>query len=184
MAAKTNPLDSSLDNEDIFSVLDERYSSTFGKDFLEAVKYALNVCKYKFVPKFEQLQALFHLSQGKDVFVNLGTGFGKSLIYILFPFVSSPTQAYVFSVVVLISPLISLMDDQMSKMKERCVNVLKLTNLTERQVQQLRPKSCQYKILIISPEGFNGKAEREVIKNLKEEIVCVAVDEAHCIEQW
>lgn len=96
----------------------------------------MELCKCNFVPKFEQLQAIYHLV---NIFVHLTTGFGKSVIYTLLPFVcdalrSSSGNICKSSIVVLISPLVSLMDDQMAKMKEHGIDSLKLTDLNDRQV--------------------------------------------------
>jgi hypothetical protein len=48
------------------------YYLSRGKDLLEcvdAVKFAMEMCKYNFVPKLERLQAIYYLSRSKDVFV-------------------------------------------------------------------------------------------------------------------
>ena len=116
-----------------------KYKDNFGLAFLNAVSYALKKCKCNFSPKFEQLQAIHELTIRKDVFVNLSTGFGKSLIYTLFPFVcdfilSTDDTTCTSSSLVLVSPLISLMDDQLSQMSSQGISAVKLTDLNSTQL--------------------------------------------------
>jgi hypothetical protein len=60
----------SKQNSDTRVVLTEKkFLHIFGKKFVDAVKFAMEMCKYNFVPKFEQLQVIYYLSRGKDVFV-------------------------------------------------------------------------------------------------------------------
>ncbi|CAB4041693.1 ATP-dependent DNA helicase Q-like 3, partial [Paramuricea clavata] len=176
-------------SDTLAALIENKFLHIFGREFVEAVKFAMEMCKYNFLPKFEQLQAIYYLSRGKDVFVHLRTGFGKSLIYSLFPYVcdalrSSPNNDCRSSIVVLISPLISLMDDQMAKMAERGIHSVKLTDLKDRQVEDLRHGKSNIKIALLSPEAFTSLTVRETLRELKEHIVCVAIDEAHCVLQW
>jgi hypothetical protein len=50
---------------------EKKFLHIFGRKFVDAVKFAMEMCKYNFVPKFEQLQFASDLllSRGKDVFV-------------------------------------------------------------------------------------------------------------------
>ena len=60
----------SKQNSDTRVVLTEKkFLHIFGKTFVDAVKFAMEMCKYNFVPKFEQLQVIYYLSRGEDVFV-------------------------------------------------------------------------------------------------------------------
>ncbi|CAB3985129.1 ATP-dependent DNA helicase -like [Paramuricea clavata] len=176
-------------SDTLAALIENKFLHIFGREFVEAVKFVMEMCKYNFLPKFEQLQAIYYLCRGKDVFVHLRTGFGKSLIYTLFPYVcdalrSSPNNDCRSSIVVLISPLISLMDDQMAKMAERGIHSVKLTDLKDRQVEDLRRGKSNIKIALLSPEAFTSLTVRETLRELKEHIVCVAIDEAHCVLQW
>ena len=47
----------------------KKFLHIFGRNFVDAVKYAMEMCKYNFVPTFEQLQVIYYLCRGKDVFV-------------------------------------------------------------------------------------------------------------------
>ena len=62
-----------------------------------------------------------HVYEGKDVFVWLPTGFGKSLCYELLPFLFDVKRDRADSVVVVVSPLVSLMIDQVRSLRSRRV---------------------------------------------------------------
>ena len=72
--------------------------------------------------KTEQRDCIKHLYEGKDVFLWLPTGFGKSLCYEVLPFVMDDKLGRHGSVVIVISPLVSLMVDQVQSLRQRSVN--------------------------------------------------------------
>ena len=84
--------------------------------FSTAVAYALSkVGKEGLVLKKEQLQTIHNLYNGKDVFLWLPTGFGKSICYEVLPFLfdyKSSRAGPRNSTVLVVSPLVSLMVDQ------------------------------------------------------------------------
>ena len=94
---------------DAFRVCDEKFESS-----LKAVVKKVRA---------EQKQALLHLITGRDVFVNLPTGFGKSPIYQLAPSIveeMSHLDGKIRSAVILvISPLVSLMKDQVQYLQQK-----------------------------------------------------------------
>ena len=73
------------------------------------------------VLKPEQVECINNISEGKDIFLWLPTGFGKSLCYELLPFVFDYQYGKHNSAVIVISPLISLMVDQVSSLHSRSV---------------------------------------------------------------
>ena len=95
--------------------------------FAQAVSYALSkVGKPEMVLKNEQLTAIQHVYNGKDVSVWLPTGCGKSICYEVLPFIFDHKRGRsegwsVNSVVVVISPLVPLMINQVSTLRE-CSN--------------------------------------------------------------
>ncbi|UFJ42821.1 ATP-dependent DNA helicase [Brevibacillus humidisoli] len=109
----------------------------------------------------------------------LATGGGKSLTYQL-PSLILPQLTLV------VTPLISLMIDQVQKLRQRGRRDATYINSTLRpeeirqQLQEIR--AGRYKLLYISPEKLQHTA---VIRILKERgVSLVAIDEAHCISQW
>ena len=86
------------------------------------------------------------------------------------------------SILVLISPLISLMDDQQSKMGSHRISTVKMTDMSDTQLYALK-ETCPFKFLLVSPKGFQSESIRLTLKLLKNNIMGVAVDKAHCIAQ-
>ena len=118
------------------------------------------------------------LLAGRDVFGLMPTGAGKSLCY------QVPALA-MDGVTLVVSPLISLMKDQVASLIQSGVRAAYLnSSLTARQYQLAleRAGQGQYKIIYVAPErllteGFQRLAGRLAIS-------LVAVDEAHCVSQW
>jgi len=116
--------------------------------------------------------------QGKDVLGIMPTGGGKSLCYQL------PALA-IEGVAIVISPLISLMKDQVDSLDEigipsTCINSnLDLGELSTR-LRDIR--NNKYKIIYVAPERLDNNIFLDVVNEIK--ISLVAVDEAHCISQW
>ena len=115
---------------------------------------------------------------GRDVFGIMPTGGGKSMCYQI-PALLLP------GVTIVISPLISLMKDQVMALKAAGIPAAYINStLTYAQVQLVYRNllAGQYKIVYVAPErldyaGFGGVAAKLRIDFL-------AVDEAHCISQW
>lgn len=91
------------------------------KAFTDAVVYGLvRIGKPDITLKPQQLEAIRHMYEGKDVLLWLPTGFGKSVCYEVLPFVMDHkrgelgTRQSNYSIVLVISPLVSLMIDQVS----------------------------------------------------------------------
>ena len=69
-----------------------------------------------------QLKAIVAFCQGKDVFVSLPTGFGKTLIYALLPALFNLLRAVDSSIVMVVSPLVALMAEQKCKFVPMGIN--------------------------------------------------------------
>ncbi len=113
---------------------------------------------------------------GKDVLAVLPTGAGKSICYQL-PAVMMPGLA------VVISPLISLMQDQVVSLTKNGLSAAFLnSSLIYEDMHHLMQHLAEYKILYVAPERF---ANPEFLERLKQVPVALfAIDEAHCISQW
>ncbi len=113
----------------------------------------------------------------KDVLAILPTGAGKSICYQL--------PAKIFNgLTIVISPLISLMQDQVAQIKDKIPAAYLNSFLTFYEQQQVAAQieNGKIKLLYVSPEKFITDNFVELIKKTK--ISLLAVDEAHCISQW
>ena len=76
--------------------------------------------------KKEQEEALFNFVCKRDVFVNLPTGFGKSLIYQMAPMVMKELGLCINPIIIVISPLVSLMQDQVNQLEKQGLSAVSL----------------------------------------------------------
>ena len=125
-----------------------------------------------------QEQAIQSVIEGKNTICVMPTGGGKSICYQIPALVLQGTT-------IVISPLISLMKDQVDALKQVGVPAAFInSSITISEANQRMQDSIEgkYKLLYIAPERLESY---EFIENLKRmEIPLVAVDEAHCISQW
>jgi len=123
----------------------------------------------------EALETLF--DDGRLLLV-APTGGGKSLTYQL-PAILLPGTTLV------VSPLISLMQDQVSALEAQGVAATFLASTLEPSEINRRMKALtngEYRIAYVAPERLSSPAFRNVIAKL--ECPLVAIDEAHCISEW
>ena len=122
----------------------------------------------------------------KDVFVNLPTGFGKSLIYEALPLVFDYTTKLPGHIVIVVSPLVSLMEDQVKYLRSIGVSAV---NISSRQTDNDHSKieNGQHLVVFGSPEAclMNDRWRTMLGTDVyKRKLCAVAIDEAHVIKQW
>ena len=166
-------------------------ASGYDGKLLDAIEFAVKECGINFVLKNQQVEAIHSIVTGRDVFVKAATGFGKSICYVLLPYVcdhiyrsttasnSSPSFS---SIVILVSPLTALMDDQIKTISSFGIRCKKLHEGPGKD-DSADVGEGKYQILIMSLESFALKEIRSVLLKLQG-IVCLAIDEAHCVLQW
>lgn len=115
---------------------------------------------------------------GRDVLGIMPTGAGKSICY--------QVPALMFDgITIVISPLISLMKDQVSALVQSGVAAAYInSSLTHAQYLKVlqNTESGKYKIIYVAPERLCAPAFLGICRDLN--ISMVAVDEAHCVSQW
>ena len=118
------------------------------------------------------------LLAGRDSLGIMPTGAGKSLCFQI-------PALYFPGITLVISPLISLMKDQVKALNEAGVHAAFLnSSLTASQYYKALRLAAQgrYKIIYVAPERLLTEEFQEFA--LRTEIAMVAVDEAHCVSQW
>lgn len=115
---------------------------------------------------------------GQDVLGILATGMGKSLIF-------QVPALMMEGITLVISPLISLMKDQVAALNQSGIHAAFLnSSLTENQYFKALSyaKEGRYPIIYVAPERLLTASFLDFARNAR--IAMVAVDEAHCVSQW
>ncbi|AHI05187.1 ATP-dependent DNA helicase RecQ [Bdellovibrio bacteriovorus W] len=126
----------------------------------------------------EQEQILTRIWANENLLALMPTGMGKSLC---FQFPAKVREG----LVIVISPLIALMQDQVDKAQKLGISATCLNSglsRDERLSRQRRIQEGEYKLLYVTPERFRKAEFLQAIEGRKVQLL--AVDEAHCISQW
>lgn len=136
--------------------------------------------KYWGYPSFRsgQKDIITSILAKKDTIAILPTGGGKSLCFqvpaLMFP-----------GITIVISPLISLMQDQVDTLLKKGIaatNITSSLSAEEGRQRMANLKESKYKLVYISPEKCTSKSFVKILSVLN--ISCLVVDEAHCISTW
>jgi ATP-dependent DNA helicase RecQ len=131
--------------------------------------------------KGNQEQIIKSIYSGRDTFVIMPTGGGKSLCYQLPAIISD-------GITIIISPLIALMKNQVDLIRtfgaKKGVAHFLNSSLTKKEIENVKEDvlSGNTKMLYVAPETFNRERTIEFLRRIK--VSVVAIDEAHCISEW
>jgi ATP-dependent DNA helicase RecQ len=149
------------------------------------VETSLHECLQKFFGfdsfKGQQEAIITSLLEGKDTFVIMPTGGGKSLCYQLPALVSEGTA-------IIISPLIALMKNQVDALRnfgnEDGIAHFLNSSLTKAEIATVKQdiKAGKTKLLYVAPESLTKEDNIAFFNEIK--ISFFAIDEAHCISEW
>ena len=136
--------------------------------------------KYWGYTGFRELQEdiIMSVLEGHDTLGLMPTGGGKSITF------QVPTLA-MDGLAIVITPIISLMKDQVDNLRERGIKATYLHSgltMSERRKAIERCTNGNYKFLYISPERLGSDSFIEQLKHMN--VCLIVVDEAHCISQW
>uniref|UniRef100_UPI0012938573 ATP-dependent DNA helicase Q4 n=1 Tax=Lonchura striata TaxID=40157 RepID=UPI0012938573 len=130
-----------------------------------------------------QAEAIMRVLSGISTLLLLPTGSGKSLCYQLPAFLYHRRSP---CITLVISPLVCLMDDQVSNLPSPLKAVCIHSNLTQSQREAAiqKVKSGRAQILLLSPESITGSGFFSRFSRDFPPVAFACLDEAHCISQW
>ena len=150
---------------------------------LKEIDLNASLKKYFGFSKFIGLQesVIQNVIQGKNTFVIMPTGGGKSLCYQLPALIKEGTA-------IVVSPLIALMKNQVDAIRgvssEQGIAHVLNSSLTKGQVKQVKEdiKNGVTKLLYVAPESLTKGEYIDFLQSVN--LSFVAIDEAHCISEW
>ena len=127
-----------------------------------------------------QKDIIANVLKGHDTLAVMPTGGGKSLCYQL-------PALILEGITVVVSPLISLMQDQVASLETAGIHSAFLNSSLSwedycKATDEI--KSGLIKIIYVSPEGLATNRIRELLGSPDLKISCITIDEAHCVSQW
>ncbi|KAK7912488.1 hypothetical protein WMY93_012699 [Mugilogobius chulae] len=129
--------------------------------------------------KKPQETALKAFLLGNDVSAVLPTGFGKSLIYQLAPLVAKKMDTNSNPVVVVVSPLVALMEQQVKEASKLGVTAMQLGVNSEEEIVSASPM-----LLFGSPESWILNEKWRNLLSTTKDLLGIVVDEVHLMYKW
>ncbi|MBR4374972.1 MAG: DNA helicase RecQ [Treponema sp.] len=127
-----------------------------------------------------QKQVIDNVLNGIDTLAVMPTGGGKSLCYQI--------PALIFDgLTIVVSPLISLMQDQVAALNQAGVDAVFLNSTVDWEQYKESMNSIRFgttKIVYVSPEGLATPRINELLHDANVHVSCITIDEAHCVSAW
>ena len=172
-------------------------STSCSHNFADGVNYALSKLGMSHLElKSQQKQAIVAVYEGKDVFVFLPTGFGKSVCFQVLPFLFDHklglSDGSEKRCVIVVSPLVSLMVDQVRSLKSKGVHAVVISSssrentIVDREFRATETSLSSASLIFSSLEALTHTKWREALENpvVSHRVCAVVVDEAHCVSKW
>ena len=150
-------------------------------DISEAFKQVCKTFKISKLNPYQQDAFMQIVEKNTEVFINLPTGFGKSLIYqaLPLPLTFDIIHGTPGHIIIVVSPLINLMKDQVANLTKLGIPAVSLSDIKAE--HDNRVEEGHLKVVYGSPECWlNNDRWRKVFSKL----CAITVDEAHAIKQW
>lgn len=127
-----------------------------------------------------QKEIITEVLKGHDVLAIMPTGGGKSICYQIPALIMD-------GITVVVTPLISLMQDQVSSLETSGIHAVFLNSTLDwknykEAMDDIRSKNA--KIIYVSPEGLATGKIRDFLSEDGIKVDCITVDEAHCVSEW
>jgi ATP-dependent DNA helicase RecQ len=151
----------------------------------DAISYGLRKLGFDEI-RGNQRQVVEAYLSGRDVLMVSPTGSGKSFTFHIAPFVydylKRGQQEQIYSICLVIVPLLSLMRDQVASLQsKRIAAVCLAADTTDEEMACI--KEGKYNLIFGTPESL--RSYRDLFRGvLKEKIDVVFVDESHCVAKW
>lgn len=140
------------------------------------------------------MDAVLKFVAGRDTFISMPTGSGKNVCFACTPIVFDRLRAYGpctadavahHCITVIVSPLTALMQDQVSKFRIRGLKAAYVGGEEDQQYESIVNGDAQ--LVYLNPEAVLSQTNWREIFNTPcyhDNLVCLAVDEAHLVEKW
>ena len=149
----------------------------------EAINFGLNKLNFEDVRENQTKVVEAYLINGRDVLMISPTGSGKSLTFYIAPFAidfsKHGERDDIQTVCLVIFPLVSLMNDQVSSLREKGIKTV-VVGPDSSETENKEASEGKYNLVFTNPEALFG-SHRSTILTLKKKIEDVFIDEVHCV---
>lgn len=170
------------------------------EEITSSIQYAADILHLPNV-KEQQMNGLTHFLKGHDLFVNLPTGYGKSMIFHGAPLcidylnklkvsaTSSPSPPR--SLAIVVAPVTALIRDQIQHLHGLSVPALHLQGPGDGGISSWdqnaeKVKNGDFSILFASPEVLTSGRGKDLLasREVRDKLCGIFIDECHCIAKW
>ena len=154
-------------------------------DFKVAFNKVCETFGLKNLSEYQQQSIINIVEKKSDVFVNLPTGYGKSLIYQSLPQITDIISKVPGHIIVVVSPLLNLIEEQVGYLRSVGISSVSLSNINDEEARDV--EEGKFSVVYTTPEALikNERWRKTLSSSCYSSKLCaIAVDEAHVIRQW